>query len=113
MCKENFYAKMEKLEAEICRCTRQGLKVTPWDRPSLYTRVGPLGLLGFGYSHQRKIINTVLRKLFDLRCGNQLPYAQFLGTHKRKLFDLWKGNQLYTIFGLAQAKFSLCDYWFK
>ena len=63
--------------------------------------------------HIKKIINTVLRKLFDLRCGNQLPYAQFLGTHKRKLFDLWKGNQLYTIFELAQAKFSLCDYWFK
>ena len=25
MCKENLYAKMEKLEAQICRCTRQGL----------------------------------------------------------------------------------------
>ena len=30
MCKENLYAKMEKLEAQICRCTRQGLKVMPW-----------------------------------------------------------------------------------
>ena len=25
MCKENLYAKMEKLVAQICRCTRQGL----------------------------------------------------------------------------------------
>ena len=25
MCKENLYAKMEKLEVQICRCTRQGL----------------------------------------------------------------------------------------
>ena len=25
MCKENLYAKMEKLEAHICRRTRQGL----------------------------------------------------------------------------------------
>ena len=25
--KENFYAKTEKLKAQICRCTRQGLKV--------------------------------------------------------------------------------------
>ena len=29
MCKENSYAKMEKLGAEICRCTRQGRKVMP------------------------------------------------------------------------------------
>ena len=27
MCQENGYAKMEKLEAQICRCTRQGLEV--------------------------------------------------------------------------------------
>ena len=27
MCKENLNAKMEKLKAQICRCTRQGLKV--------------------------------------------------------------------------------------
>ena len=25
MCKENSYAKMEKMGAQICRCTRQGL----------------------------------------------------------------------------------------
>ena len=30
MWKENLYAKMEKLEAQIRRCTRQGLKVMPW-----------------------------------------------------------------------------------
>ena len=30
MCKENLYAKMEKLEAQICRFIRQGLKVMPW-----------------------------------------------------------------------------------
>ena len=30
MCKENLYANMEKLEAQICRCTRHGLKVRPW-----------------------------------------------------------------------------------
>ena len=30
MCKENLYAKMEKLEAQICRCTGQGLKIMPW-----------------------------------------------------------------------------------
>ena len=30
MCEENLCAKMEKLEAQICRCTRQGLKVMPW-----------------------------------------------------------------------------------
>ena len=30
MCKENSYAKMEKLGTQICRCTRQGLKVIPW-----------------------------------------------------------------------------------
>ena len=30
ICKENVYAKMEKLEAQIYRCTRQGLKVMPW-----------------------------------------------------------------------------------
>ena len=29
MCKENIYAKMEKLEAQIWRFTRQGLKVMP------------------------------------------------------------------------------------
>ena len=29
MWKENLYIKMEKLEAQICRCTRQGLKVMP------------------------------------------------------------------------------------
>ena len=29
MCQENLYAKMEKLEAQIYRCTRQGLKVMP------------------------------------------------------------------------------------
>ena len=29
MCKENLCAKMEKLEAQICRCARQGLKVMP------------------------------------------------------------------------------------
>ena len=29
MCKENLYVKMEKLESQICRCTRQGLKVRP------------------------------------------------------------------------------------
>ena len=29
MCKENAYAKIEKLGAQICRCTRQGLKVMP------------------------------------------------------------------------------------
>ena len=27
MCKENLYAKMEKLDAQVCKCTRQGLKV--------------------------------------------------------------------------------------
>ena len=26
MCKVNLYAKIEKLEAQLCRCTRQGLK---------------------------------------------------------------------------------------
>ena len=30
MCQENSYAKMEKLGAEICRCTRQGLIVIPY-----------------------------------------------------------------------------------
>ena len=31
MCKENLYAKVEKVEARILqRCTRQGLKVIPW-----------------------------------------------------------------------------------
>ena len=30
MCKDNSYAKMEKLGAQICRCTRQDLKVMPW-----------------------------------------------------------------------------------
>ena len=29
-CKENLYAKMEKLEAQICRCISNGLKVMPW-----------------------------------------------------------------------------------
>ena len=29
---ENVYAKMEKLEAQICRCTTQGLNVMPWVR---------------------------------------------------------------------------------
>ena len=29
-CQENVYAKMEELEAQICRCTRQGHKVMPW-----------------------------------------------------------------------------------
>ena len=29
MCDENLYAKTEKLEAQICRCTRQGLTVMP------------------------------------------------------------------------------------
>ena len=29
MCKENLYPKMEKLEVQIHRCTRQGLKVMP------------------------------------------------------------------------------------
>ena len=29
MCKENLYAKMQKLEAQMCRCTREGLKVRP------------------------------------------------------------------------------------
>ena len=29
MCKENLYVKMEKLEVQICRCTRQGFKVLP------------------------------------------------------------------------------------
>ena len=33
MCKENLYAKMEKLEAQICRSTRQGLKVMPCPVP--------------------------------------------------------------------------------
>ena len=32
MCKKKFYAKMEKLEAQICKCTRQGLKVIPLGR---------------------------------------------------------------------------------
>ena len=37
MCEENLYAKMEKLEAQICRCTRQGRKVMPWhNAPILY-----------------------------------------------------------------------------
>ena len=30
MCKEKLYANMEKLEAQIWRCTRQGLKVIPF-----------------------------------------------------------------------------------
>ena len=30
MYKENLNAKMEKLEAQIRRCTRQGLQVMPW-----------------------------------------------------------------------------------
>ena len=30
MCKENTYAKMEKLGSQICRCTRQGFKVMRW-----------------------------------------------------------------------------------
>ena len=30
MHKENSYAEMEKLGAQICRCTRLGLKVMPW-----------------------------------------------------------------------------------
>ena len=25
MCKENLYAEMEKSEAQVCKCTRQGL----------------------------------------------------------------------------------------
>ena len=29
ICKENLYVKMEKLEVQICRCTRQGLNVMP------------------------------------------------------------------------------------
>ena len=29
MWKGNLYAEMEKLEVQICRCTRQGLKVMP------------------------------------------------------------------------------------
>ena len=29
MSKENLYVKMEKLEAQICKCTRQGLKLCP------------------------------------------------------------------------------------
>ena len=29
MCKQNVYAKVEKLEAQICRYTREGLKVIP------------------------------------------------------------------------------------
>ena len=29
MCKENLYAKVENLEAQLCRCTRQGPKVIP------------------------------------------------------------------------------------
>ena len=29
MCKENSYAKMETLGAQICGCKRQGLKETP------------------------------------------------------------------------------------
>ena len=29
MCKENLHAKMEKLETQICRCTRQDLEVMP------------------------------------------------------------------------------------
>ena len=29
MCKENLYTKMEKLEAQICGCTRKDLKVMP------------------------------------------------------------------------------------
>ena len=30
MCKENSYAKTEKLGAQICKRTRRGLKVMPW-----------------------------------------------------------------------------------
>ena len=30
MCKENSFAKMEILEVQICRSTRQGLIVMPW-----------------------------------------------------------------------------------
>ena len=30
MSKEYLYAKIEKLEAQIWRCIRQGLKVIPW-----------------------------------------------------------------------------------
>ena len=29
MRKENSYSKIEKLEVQICKCTRQGLKVIP------------------------------------------------------------------------------------
>ena len=32
MCKENLYAKMEKLKVQIFRCTRQILKVSPHGR---------------------------------------------------------------------------------
>ena len=37
MCKENLYAKMEKLEEQICRCTRQGLKVMPFFKDTITT----------------------------------------------------------------------------
>ena len=39
MYKENVYAKMEKLEAQICRYTRQGLKVMPWSMQLAYSKV--------------------------------------------------------------------------
>ena len=42
MCKENVYAKMETLEAQICRCTRWDRKVMPWCSRAII--LGPVSL---------------------------------------------------------------------
>ena len=69
MCKENLYAKMEKLKAQICRCTRQGLNPQAPDGvykpPLVYCRMGfintsPISRIAF----EQKISDQCMAKLY-------------------------------------------------
>ena len=59
MCKENLYAKMEKFEAQICRCTRHGLTVMPLVL-STWTLVHELSVYMFLATNYCLFFNTIL-----------------------------------------------------
>ena len=64
-----------------------------------------LGLRVFRYTLLKKIINIKKKNMFGLRRVH--GYTRILATPNREFLNLRSGNRLHTIFGCAQAKFSI------
>ena len=64
MWKENLYAKMEKLEVQICRCTRQDLEVVPCLELFLYLKIHNENTVN-GNFHLHFICRLILRFLLN------------------------------------------------